>query len=60
MNEQPTKPGQITRTFTNYNQTMLVTLWPLGMVDVQTRPSPNAEWSMPIRCHEETDTDGNR
>jgi len=47
--------GPITRTYINHNQTVLVTVWPNGQADVQTRDSTIAEWGMPIRCHEETE-----
>jgi len=52
-----TGPRQ-TRTFADPAGLILITLWPSGAVDVQTRPRPDAEWSMPVRCYEELDLPG--
>ena len=49
--------GVPTRTFTDHDRTVLVTLWPNGQMDVQTRPSSNWDWSMPVRCLEELPED---
>lgn len=53
----PTKlsPVETTRTYTDRDGRVLVTLWKNGRVDVQSRRNAKSEWSMPIRCHEETD-----